>query len=597
MAVSRTIPTLANPDLFTFTIKVEGEAISREYHIGTISIHKEINKIPFARITIFDGNPAEETFSVSNTSTFIPGKSIEITLGYHSQEATVFKGIIVLHSNTISSSSSSLTIECKDAAVKMTVGRNSKHYNNVTDSDVAEELIGKYSQVTADVASTAIQHKDLVQFDTTDWDFIVSRMDSIGHICIIDDGTFTIKKPALSEAIKLDVLFGASMLDYKGTIDARLQYKAVKASAWNFTSQELTEVDAAEPTWTEGGDISNTTLSDTIGLEKYKLIHSGKITEQELQAWADARLMKARLAKIKGSVKYQGNTDLLPGDFIGLNGVGNRFSGKAIVAAIHHECSEGMWTTEVNFGMEPEWFAETLQVVNPLTHKGLIPSLQGLQVGIVTSLEDPEGDNRVQVKMPVVSNSEDGIWARIATLDAGKERGSFFLPEIGDEVIIGCINNDPSHLVILGMMNSSALPAPLTAANANNEKGYVSREKIKMIFNDDEKSFKLETPGGNKVTLSDQDKLIEIEDQHGNKITMESAGITIKSAKDLKLKATGDITLDGVNITITPTSNFTVSAGGAEIKAGSGSVALKAPTAKIEGSGMTEIKGGMVKIN
>jgi len=597
MAVVRTIPTLANPDLFTFTIKVEGEAISREFHIGTITVHKEINKIPFARFVIFDGNPADETFAISNTSTFIPGKNIEITLGYHSQEVTVFKGIIVLHSNKISSTSSSLTIECKDAAVKMTIGRNSKHFNNVKDSDVAEELIGKYGQLTADIAATTIQHKDLVQFDTTDWDFIVSRMDSIGNICIVNDGTFTIKKPAISSPAKLDVLYGATILDYKGTIDARHQFKAVNASAWNFTNQELTEVDAIEPTWTEGGDISNTTLADTIGLEKYKLIHSGKITEQELQAWADARLMKARLAKIKGSVKFQGNTDLLPGDFIGLNGVGNRFSGKAIVAAIHHDCTEGMWTTEVNFGMEPEWFAETLQHVSPLTHKGLIPSLQGLQIGIVTSLEDPEGENRVQVKLPVVSNSEDGIWARIATLDAGNNRGSFFLPEIGDEVIIGCINNDPSHIVILGMLNSSALPAPLTAANANNEKGYVSRDNIKMIFNDDEKSFKLETPGGNKITLSDQDQVIKIADQNGNKIIMESAGITIESASDLKLKATGDITLEGINITLTPSSNFIVSAGGAEIKAGSGSMAIKGPLVKIEGAGITEIIGGLVKIN
>ena len=597
MAVSRTIPTLANPDLLTFTIKVEGAAISREHHIASISVHKEINKIAAASIKIFDGNPSEETFAASDLDLFVPGKNIEILLGYHSQEVTVFKGIIVTHSNTINSSSSELLIECKDAAVKMTIGRNSKHFNNVTDSDVADELIGKYAGVTPAVTATTIQHKDLVQYDTTDWDFVVSRMDSIGYICLVSDGTFTIKKPALSEAAKLEVLYGATIMDYHGEIDSRNQYKGVQAAAWNFTSQELTETDAAEPSWTEGGNISNSTLADTIGLEKFKLIHSGKITQEELQAWADAKLMKNRLAKIRGTVKYQGNTDLLPGDFISLNGVGSRFNGKAMVAAVHHNCAEGVWSTEVNFGMEPDWFAETVAVKNSLAQKGLIPSLQGLQVGIVTSLEDPDGDNRVQVKLPVVSNSEDGIWARVATLDAGNNRGTFFLPEVGDEVIVGCINNDPSHIVILGMMNSSALPAPLTAANANNEKGYVSREQIKMIFNDEKKSFKLETPGGNKITLTDEDGLIAIEDQHGNKITMESGGITIESVADLKLKATGDVTIEAVNITVTPSSNFSVSAGGAEIKAGSGSVSMKAPTAKVEGSGMTEIKGGLVKIN
>lgn len=597
MPVPRSIPSTAAPDLLTFTIKIEGEAISREYHIGNISVQKGINKIPSARIKIVDGNPSEETFNVSNTDIFIPGKNIEISLGYHSEETTVFKGIIITHSNEVSSRSSGLIIECKDNAVKMTQGRNSKHFNNVTDSDVAEELIGKYGGVTADVEATSIQHKDLLQYNTTDWDFIVSRMDSIGNICVVNDGTFTIKKPALGEDAKLEVLFGATVLDYHAEIDSRNQYKAVKASSWNFTDHELTEVDAAEPSWAEGGDISNTDLADVIGLESYKLIHSGKLTQDELQAWADAKLMKNRLAKIKGTVKYQGNADVLPGDFIGLNGVGNRFSGKAIVAAVHYDCTDGLWTTEVNFGMEQEWFAETLQVKNPLTQKGLIPSLQGLQVAIVTSLEDPDGDNRVQVKIPVVSNSEEGIWARVATLDAGNNRGSFFLPEIGDEVIVGFINNDPSHVVILGMLNSSAKPAPLTAENANHEKGFVTRSALKMIFNDDEKSFKLETPAGNKITLSDQDKLIKIEDQHGNSIIMEQAGVTIESATALKLKAGADLTIEAVNVTISPSAGFAVSAGGAELKAGSGSASIKAPTVKVEGSGMAEIKGGLVKIN
>lgn len=597
MAVSRTIPTQDNPDLITFTIKVDGEAINSEYQVGKISVHKEINKIPTANIKLYDGNPSEETFSISDTASFIPGKSVEITLGYHSKETTVFKGIITTHSNTITQSSTELNIECKDAAVKMTIGRNSKHYNGVTDSDVAEELIGKYGGVTADVESTSIQHKDLIQYDTTDWDFIVSRMDVIGCICLANDGTLSTKKPALSEPAKLEVQFGSTILDYSANIDSRNQYKAVQASSWNFTDQELLDVDAAEPSWSEGGNIANSDLADTIGLEKFKLIHSGKLTQEELQAWADAKLMKNRLAKIKGTVKYQGNPDVLPGDFIGLNGVGDRFNGKAIVSSIHHECVDGNWTSEVNFGMEPGWFAESVEVKNPLAQRGLIPSVQGLQIGIVTSLEDPDGDNRVQVKFPVISTSEDGVWARVSTLDAGDTRGTFFLPEVGDEVIVGFINNDPSHPVILGMVNSSAKPAPFTAANDNNEKGYVSREKLKMTFNDDEKSFKLETPGGNKITLSDKDGNIKIEDQNGNTITMESAGITIESASALKLKAAADLTIEAVNVTVSPSSSFSVSAGGAEIKAGSGSASVKAPSVSIDGSGMTEIKGGLVKIN
>ena len=151
MGVARTIPTKANPDLFTYTLKIDGEEAPRTLHVDTISIRKEINKIPSARIKIFDGDPAEEKFAISDTNLLIPGKEIEIFLGYHSEENLVFKGIIISHSNKITSSSSELIIECKDAAVKLTIGKNSKHYNSVTDSDVAEELIGKYEGDTVDV--------------------------------------------------------------------------------------------------------------------------------------------------------------------------------------------------------------------------------------------------------------------------------------------------------------------------------------------------------------------------------------------------------------------------------------------------------------
>lgn len=598
MAVSRTIPSIANPDLFTFTIKADGEAISKEYQVANITVHKEINKIPYCKLKIIDGNASEETFSISNTETFIPGKSIEVALGYHAEETTVFKGIIVKHSNTITAKSSELQIECKDAAVKMTIGRNSKHFNDVTDSDVAEELIGKYSDVTADIESTSIQHKNLVQFDTTDWDFIVSRMDMLGKICVPSDGTLAIKKIDLSAESKLDVLFGATIIDYRGDIDARNQYKAVQSSAWNFTNQEVTEVDAQEPSLTEPGNISNTDLADTIGLEKFKLLHSGKLTQEELQAWADAKLLKNRLAKIRGTVKFQGFPDLLPGDFITLNGVGDRFNGKVVVAALHHECSSGNWTTEVTFGMEPEWFAETADNKNAAKQLGLITQVQGMQIGIVTQLEsDPESENRIKVRIPVLSNSEEGVWARVATLDAGNNRGSFYLPEIGDEVIVAFINNDPNHPVVVGMLNSSAKPAPLQASDSNPEKGFVSREQIKMIFNDDEKSYKLETPGGKKITLSDKDNLVQIEDENGNIIKMEPSGVQIESASALKIKAAADITIEAVNIKLSPSSNFSVSAGGCELKAGSGSASMSAPSVKVEGSGIAEIKGGLVKIN
>jgi Rhs element Vgr protein len=596
MNAPRTIPTSQPADLITYAILVDREELPTTIQVMSISVHKEVNKIPFARIRISDGDPAMEDFPISNEEYFIPGKEIEIQLGYRSDNVTVFKGVITNHSNKISSRASELNIECKDIAVKLTVGRKSKHYENVTDSDIAEDIIDKYG-LEKDVESTSIQHKEAVQFNTTDWDFMLSRIDVIGRICTVDDGKINIRKPDLTASSVLDLLYGATMLDYNAEIDSRTQFIEVKSKTWDYSEQDIAEETSDLPDMNSNGNLSSDELADVIGLESYSLIHGGKLSNEEVKEWANAKMLRSRLAKVKGSVKFQGFPDVKPGLIVSLNGVGERFSGPVFVSSVKHDYASGNWTTEVNFGLPDTWFAESINPYHLSSQLGFMPSVQGLQIGIVTDLEDREGENRVKVKLPIISTQEEGIWMRIATLDAGNNRGTFFRPEIDDEVIVGFIFNDPNNAVILGMLNSSALPAGLEASNDNHEKGYISREGIKMIFNDEKKSYSLETPGGKKVVLDDDEGLVTVEDENGNKITMSSSSVTVESASALKLKAATNITLEAVNITLSPSSQFAVSAGGSEIKAGGGSAELKSATVKVEGSGMTEIKGGLVRIN
>ena len=226
------------------------------------------------------------------------------------------------------------------------------------------------------------------------------------------------------------------------------------------------------------------------------------------------------------------------------------FPGFAIAVA------NGNWETDVQFGLSTELFAETYNL-RPLPAAGLLPAVSGLQIGIVTVLEnDPDGEDRIKVRLPLISAAEEGIWARIATLDAGKERGTFFRPEIGDEVVVGFLNDDPRHPVILGMCHSSAKPAPEPAKDDNHRKGYVSREKMQFTFDDEKKIIALETPGGNKITLSEEDKGIVFEDQNGNKITLDDSGIKIESSKDLTLKAAKDIKIEGMNMDLKAQTAF-----------------------------------------
>lgn len=580
MSPSRNIQTSRSADLVTHTILIDGTELPATAHVMNITVEKEINRIPTAKIIFTDGDPSAQDFALSNEDLLIPGKEIEIKAGYHSDEETIFKGIVIKHSLKIRSGGSFLTIECKDKAVKLTSGRKSKYYLDSKDSDAFEEMIGTY-EIDKDIEATGFQHKKLVQYNSTDWDFLVTRAQANGKVCVVDDGKITVKAPDFSQTEVETVAFGATLLDFDAEIDARNQYNKVSSYTWDPAKQELVEVEAANPAVSLNGNLEVGELADVVGLDNLELKYGGTVADQSIQDWADSKALFNQLSKVRGRVKFQGIPTCKPNTTLKLEGVGDRFNGKVYISAVRHEITEGQWTIDAQFGINPAWFSETY-AINDQPASGLFPAIHGLQIGIVTALEDPDGENRIQVKCPMIDKDAEGIWARIASLDAGKERGAFFLPEIEDEVIVGFINDNPNDAVVLGMLNSSAKPAPLTAADANNEKGFVTREKIKFIFNDEKKSIVLETPAGKKITVDEDAGVIKLEDENSNKITMDPDGITMESGKDIILKATGDVKVEGINISLKASAQFK----------GEGSAG-----AEISTSAVAILKGSMVQIN
>lgn len=588
MSNESTIPTPATPDVCTVTLLVEGETISGEFHILSVSVVRELNRIPTATIHLRDGEASKSTFEASNTGHFIPGKKIEIQLGYRSQNDTVFQGIIIKHSIKIRKTGSVLILECRHPAVKMTSGVKSRYYTDKKDSDILEELIGMYG-FQKDIEVTAPDLKEVAQYESTDWDFLLCRAEANGQVVLVEDQAIKIAKPATGTEPVVTVRYGATVLELDAEIDARAQSKGIKASSWNATDQEVIDAEAKEPPVLNSGNLTTSDLAAVLDVDAHEIKHGGKLSQPELQAWADGRLLKERLAKVRGRAKFQGFAGVSPGRIIEVTGIGERFEGKMYVSGVRHTLSGGNWETDVQFGLSPELFAETYNL-RPLPAAGLLPGVSGLQMGVVTALEnDPAGEDRIKVRLPLVSPSEEGIWARLATLDAGKSRGTYFRPEIGDEVVVGFLGDDPRNPVVLGMCHSSAKPAPEPAKDDNHHKGYVSREKMKFTFDDEKKVIVLETPGGNKMMLSEEDKGVVIEDQNGNKITLNDSGVKIESSKDLTLKAAKDIKIEGMNTEIKAQTAFKAS--------GTGSAEVSGANTTIKGSATTVIQGGLVQIN
>ncbi|MCI5131017.1 MAG: type VI secretion system tip protein VgrG, partial [Candidatus Electrothrix sp. EH2] len=500
----------------------------------------------------------------------------------------VFKGIIIKHCIKVWKNSSRLIVECRDAAVRMTQGEKCRYFTEQKDSDIIEDIIGAY-QLEKDVQATTVDLKEVTQYHATDWDFLLCRAEANGLVVTVTDGKIAVARPSSDSEPVVTVSYGATLLELDAEIDARLQSKGITAGSWDAAEQGMVEVEAGEPTIKGTGNLSPADLANVIGGKSHEIRHGGRLSQPELQAWADGRLLRERLAKVRGRVRFQGFAGVLPGNLIKLSGVGERFQGNVYVSGVRHTLANGNWTTDVQFGLNPELFAETYNL-RPLPAAGLLPAISGLQIGVVTVLEnDPEGEERIKVRLPLVSPDEEGVWARMAALDAGKKRGTFFRPEIDDEVVVGFLNDDPRYPVVLGMLHSSANPAPEPAQDDNHRKGYVSREKMQFTFDDEKKIITLETPSGNKVILSEEDKGIVLEDQNSNKIILNDSGITIESSKDLILKAAKDITIEGMNMDMKAKSTLKAS--------GTSSAEVSSASTSIKGSATTVIQGGMVQIN
>lgn len=586
------IPENSLYNVATFKLLSEGKDITNEYTVLSLTVNRAVNRIPTAKVVLRDGSAAEETFAASEGEDLIPGKKVEIAIGYDGKDKTMFKGLIVKHAIKVGANGDSmLIIDCKDVATKLTIGRHCRYFTEKKDSDAIAEIIGSYSGISADVASTSAKHPEIVQYYASDWDFILSRAEMNGLIVLAEDGKLNVKAPTTSGSPLVILNYGVNLLEFAAEMDARTQHQAVKAQAWNYTEQALLEVEGTEPQVNKQGNLSGKTLANAIATNPWELRHSGRVEQAELKAWADAQLLKSRLAKIQGKVKTIGYPDAKTDTLVELKGMGKRFNGLAYVSGIRHEMIAGAWYTYMDLGLESQWFYQVTDIVERPA-SGLLPGVNGLQIGVVVQLQDdPNSEDRILVKTPTIDSQSEGIWSRIATLDAGNNRGSFFRPEIGDEVVLGFLNDDPRDPIVLGMLNSSAKPAPVKdIKDDNHHKGFFTRSQMKVSFDDDKKIITLETPGGNKIIISDEDKGITLKDQNGNSMTMNDSGISIKSPKDITVEATGKLTLkaqqdtsiEGLNVKAKANAQFK-----AEGNAG----------AEVSTSAIAVLKGSLVQIN
>jgi len=145
----------------------------------------------------------------------------------------------------------------------------------------------------------------------------------------------------------------------------------------------------------------------------------------------------------------------------------------------------------------------------------------GVVPGIVTSLDDPEGLGRIQLKFPKISPSLESSWAPVAAPLAGKQRGAFFMPELNDEVLVAFENGNFNHPYIIGhLWNGKDIPPESDPKN----RVFVTPGGHTLRFEDgDEKKIVLKSSSGQTVILDDAEGSITLEG--GGRILKMSNGV------------------------------------------------------------------------
>lgn len=325
-------------------------------------------------------------------------------------------------------------------------------------------------------------------------------------------------------------------------------------------------------------------------------------TADEAKAVASALLDEAHAGSVVARGRCWATASIAPGVTVEVSDAGPS-SGKYLVSEVEHVyTSRGFDTRFVAGPRRPTGLTDTLG--RPPADPGL--HIDGLVIGKVTNNTDPDKHGRVKVKLIALDGDIESTWARVVAVGAGAQRGFVIQPEVGDEVLVGFEYGDSRRPVVIGGLFSPKNDLP---------------EAGKLVANGKVEYRRITSRRNHVIELADGDSddaqhilLLLGTQKHKLRLGADAFDIEVGAGKPVRIKAgdakfeisgSGDITIEGNNVTIKAKQNLkaegmsgaaVTSNGQAQLEGNM--VAVKAKgVADVEGSGMLNLKGGMVKIN
>lgn len=563
----------------------------------------------------------DDHFELIDSTTFRVGDEVQISAKAEdeNQKVILIKGEITAIEPEFSQDSiCSFTVRGYDKSHRLHRGRYARTFLNQTDKQIAQKIASECSLGFKSSSGSLPTHEYILQDNQTNMEFLQDRARRIGHYVYVDDGKLHfVKEPESSQEVRLQ--WGVSLLDFQARLTAAEQISEVAARGWDPKAKKaiVGKKSAFSPDIVKvNNKDGKATAQAAFGKSEESVNNYAIRTVDEANLQAQSVLDTRGHAFFSAEGTSRGNPNIKAGVKVKIEGIGKRFSGTYRVSRSVHRYSRDGYTT--GFEISGNHANTLAQILSGNGNSPRVSSSRGVIVGQVTSLNDPDGLARIKVKYPTLwassSSTEcESNWARLVSPMAGAGRGTQFIPEVDDEVLVAFENNDVNHPYILGSLWNDMDKPPLSTSEAV-DGGTVNKRIIKSrsghtIVIDD-------TSGEEKISIIDKTKENSVEiDSKNNAVTINSgADITIEGKAKLTLKGKtvsieatqgGNMDLKANNLNVQATSKATVKGNsGVDVDGGTslniksvGTTKVEGSQTSINGSAMTEIKGAIVKIN
>ena len=548
-------------------LAVDGTEVQREVmtHVLEVVVDQHVHAPDMFTIRLADPN-----LKLLDEGPFDLTRPVKIeAAGPDGEKAVLMDGeIVALEPAFNEGMVAELVVRGYDKSHRLYRETKSRAFLNKKDSDLAQEIAQSVG-LQAEVESTATVYDHVYQHNQSDLAFLMERAWRIGFECFVDEGKLYFRKPANEGGDALTLTWGRDLLSFQPRLTLAEQVGEVIVRGWDPEKQEAivgrAQTGALYPRLEESKNGAE--WADAFGQGKLVIVDLPVTSQAEADALAAARLDELSGAFVDAEGRAYRQPGLKAGKTVRLERLGERLSGRYLVtSATHVYGPEGLVTHFCVRGTRTGSLVEQLAGADPRRRwPGVVPA-------VVTNAGDPEGQGRVKVKFPWMTDDAESAWARNLGAGAGPEAGFFAIPDVGDEVLVAFEHGDFSRPYILGGLWSGQQKVPPEAGSGGEEaqvRIWRSRGGHTIIFYDNaDNKVEIKTAGGHTVSLDDANQAITFTsngglelalDDSGSKVVVKSGGeiqieastnLKIKAGANLELEASGQVNVKGATINL-----------------------------------------------